>query len=308
MSVPVALTHRTVHCEDRPVGLGRLTIRRRPAQHCQAPILAFSLPVEPKPASSTGCWTCKKTSSPVSSYPNAAAVSSERSTSSPTWRPATRSTSSSRSSSVPSRSRRTGELSLVQELFLTVTIAAFWHKPTSFVSPIGGTGLHDELMLPELGACSDARASPRPCPVACARRGGVYRRDGSLRRFVTGTGLGETVRLAGGAVRACLQGCRCAAFPCGHQRKLCRRPALYGLPAAFGSAWQHRRAGATAVRRFGSSTGQSVGCCADHVAHPAGRAEQTFPLNANKVQARRRSRFFPFGCTSGRDGPAAPQP
>ncbi|HQT47357.1 MAG TPA: transglutaminase family protein, partial [Acidocella sp.] len=46
-------------------------------------------------------------------------------------------------------------------------------------------------------------------------------------------------------------------------------------------------------------SGRSVGGMSHHVAHPGGLAYEDFPVNANSAEARRRSRFFPFGHQSG---------
>jgi uncharacterized protein (DUF2126 family) len=238
-------------------------------------------------------------------------------------------------------------MSLTQQLLLRSLIAWFWEQPYTRPLVRWGTELHDKFMLPhycwedlrevvaDLGRAGfpfkldwfaphfefrfprhgairfgevevEARHALEPWPVLGeeAAIGGTARYvDSSMERLqvrVTGLTPGRYFVTAGGR-RLPLQstGVR-GEYVAGLRYRAWHPPsALHpsiGLqvPVVFDlyDAWNKR----------------AVAGCTYHVAHPAGRNYDNFPVNAYEAEARRLSRFVPFGHTPSAYWPAEEKP
>jgi uncharacterized protein (DUF2126 family) len=233
-------------------------------------------------------------------------------------------------------------MSLVQQLLLRAAVAAFWANPYERRLVRWNTRLHDQFMLPhfvaqdfrdvleeiaEHGFALDPAWFAPHMEFRFPRIGGVAVRGMELeiRHALEPWHVMGEEAMAGGTVRyvdssvervqakvsgwvderfvlAC-NGVAVPLAPTGTEGE-------YVAGVRF-KAWQppsalHPTIGAQVPLVFDiydTWSGRALGGCTYHVAHPGGRAHETFPVNANEAEARRLARFFPMGHTPGQMPP-----
>ncbi len=229
-------------------------------------------------------------------------------------------------------------MAAAQALLLRSAVAAFWSHPYDRRLIRWGTRLHDDFMLPhycredfadaleELGAIGyridptwfdphfefrfpqlgiteirgmslELRHALEPWHVLGEEQSGAgtsrYVDSSAERLQVRMTGwVDERYTLACNGVAVTLSGTQVAGERVGGVRFKAWQPpsALHpGIPAQ------------TPLRFdvYDRWSGRSVGGATYHVSHPGGRSYDTFPVNAQEAEARRRSRFFAIGHTPG---------
>ncbi len=229
-------------------------------------------------------------------------------------------------------------MSLAQQLLVRALIARFWRQPFEEPPIRWGTRLHDMFLLPHFvqrdfeRVIEELQRAGYPLEASwfdphVEFRFPVYGRvcyegiELELRQaiepwYVLGEepGAGGTARYVDSSVER-LQVLVTGFIPerfavsCNGRRVPLRPTGLHGeyVSSVRYRAWQPPRCLHPTIPVHAPlvfdlvdlSAGRSIGGCAYHVAHPGGRSYETFPVNSNEAESRRRARFLPFGHTPG---------
>jgi uncharacterized protein (DUF2126 family)/transglutaminase-like putative cysteine protease len=229
-------------------------------------------------------------------------------------------------------------MSVAQMLLMRSAVAAFWERPYERTLVHWGTRVHDDFMLPhfveqnfrgaleELGALGFGLELDWFAPHLAFRfphvgqvglRGielelrnalepwhvlGEEQAGGGTVRYVDSSVERVQARVSGWVDERYVLACNGVAVPLTSTD----REGEYVGGVRF-KAWNppsalHPTIGVHAplvLDVFDRWSGRSVGGMTYHISHPGGLSYETLPVNANEAEARRRSRFFPFGHTPG---------
>jgi len=230
------------------------------------------------------------------------------------------------------------QMSLTQQLLLRSLLAGFWDRPYERRLVHWGTRLHDDFMLSHyvqqdlrdvleelsgLGISMEAEWFAPHFEFRFPRIGGIALRGmelelrqalepwhvlgeeataGGTARYVDSSVERLQARVTGWVPERYTLACNGVAVPLSPTGTAGEYVAGVRFKAWDPSSALHPTIKAQAPLTFDiydSWSLRSLGGCTHHVAHPGGRNYQTFPVNANEAEARRRTLFNAFGHTAG---------
>ena len=229
-------------------------------------------------------------------------------------------------------------MSLAQQLLVRALVARFWRNPYQAKPIRWGTRLHDRFLLPYYveqdfaQVAADLQSAGYPLDPAGLVRTSNFASRSTARWSTTAStielrqaiepwyvlgeepGAGGTARFVDSSVER-LAGARAGLVPERQAVTLQRTPPAVAVDRHLGEfvcgvrfrAWQPPRCLHPTIPVHAPlifdlvdlANSRSLGGCTYHVAHPGGRNYETFPVNSNEAESRRRARFFAFGHTPG---------
>ncbi len=235
------------------------------------------------------------------------------------------------------------QMSAAQMLLMRAAVAAFWHHPYERKLVRWGTRLHDDFMLPHYAVADFNEALeelsswgfkldpawfaphiefkfPKIGDVSvhgvdlelrnALEPWHVLAEDqvaGGTARYVDSSAERVQARVSGWVDERFVLACNGVAVPLNKTERAGEYVAGVRFKAWAPPSALHPTIGVQAPLVFDVYdrwSGRSIGGMTHHVVHPGGLAYDTFPVNANEAEARRRSRFYPIGHTPS----AGPEP